>query len=102
MNPLLISGIIFALSYLVVTRRPITEAFEYAIWAIGLGFLAMFITPSGATIFSDFRTLAIIFIGINAISQARFKNTIRQDLLISGVGLALTYAIDRGLINLGI
>ena len=88
---LLLSAFIFGLSYYTVLFREtdLIEAVEYGAWAIALGFLAQFITPAGSTIFSDPKTVFTIFAGITLISQARFDNSVKQDLMIAGLALKI-------------
>ena len=88
---LLLSAFIFGLSYYVVLFKEanLIEAVEYGAWSIALNYLVQFITPAGATIFNNPATTFTIFAGITLISQARFDNSVKQDLMIAGLALLL-------------
>ena len=96
LQPLLITAGIFGLAYWLVINSEPSEALKYGVIALFLAWLADLIIPNGVNVFTNLKMLLTVFIGINLISQALFKNSIKQDLIISITAIIINFALVAG------
>lgn len=96
----LVSALIFGFAYLVIAKAGPITSFKYGLLNVGLSILAVFITPAGASIYTNPKAILTILAGTNIISQALFGNPLKTDILVSILAFGLTYAINTGLVIL--